>query len=200
MSRTISNIPNRADPYLAYRTLSANANLDEYNLETAAGEIIKPVVTNTGEKIKYKLVTFTIDDPENPKNWSKAYKWYCTFVIAVTCLVVALCSSVITAGIGQVAEEFNISREVALLSITLFVVGFGVGPMAFAPMSEVVGRKPIYASTFGVAVIFIIPCAVAKNIETLLVCRAICGIAMSAPMTLVCGFRRLLILFLLTRR
>lgn len=42
-------------------------------------------------------------------------------------------------------------------------------------------------STLLVAVIFIIPCAVAKNIETLLVCRAIDGIAFSAPMTLVGG-------------
>jgi MFS family permease len=37
------------------------------------------------------------------------------------------------------------------------------------------------------AVIFIIPCAVAPNIGTLLVCRAIDGIAFSAPMTLVGG-------------
>lgn len=42
-------------------------------------------------------------------------------------------------------------------------------------------------STLLMAVIFIIPCAVAKNIETLLVCRAIDGIAFSAPMTLVGG-------------
>lgn len=43
------------------------------------------------------------------------------------------------------------------------------------------------ASTIFVALIFIIPCAVAQNIETLLVCRAIDGIAFSAPMTLVGG-------------
>lgn len=42
-------------------------------------------------------------------------------------------------------------------------------------------------STLFAAVIFIIPCAVAQNIETLLVCRAIDGIAFSAPMTLVGG-------------
>lgn len=42
-------------------------------------------------------------------------------------------------------------------------------------------------STLLLAVIFIIPCAVAKNIETLLICRAIDGIAFSAPMTLVGG-------------
>lgn len=59
--------------------------------------------------------------------------------------------------------------------------------MVFAPLSELVGRKVIYVSTLLIAVIFIIPCAVSKNIATLLVCRAIDGIAFSAPMTLVGG-------------
>lgn len=59
--------------------------------------------------------------------------------------------------------------------------------MVFAPLSEIFGRRIIYASTLLAAVIFIIPCAVATNIETLLICRAIDGIAFSAPMTLVGG-------------
>jgi multidrug resistance protein len=59
--------------------------------------------------------------------------------------------------------------------------------MVFAPLSEILGRRWIYASTLLVAVIFVIPCAVAKNIATLMVCRAIDGIAFSAPMTLVGG-------------
>lgn len=59
--------------------------------------------------------------------------------------------------------------------------------MAFAPLSEIVGRRPLYASTLLFALIFIIPCAVAKNIATLLVCRLIDGIAFSGPMVLVGG-------------
>jgi multidrug resistance protein len=86
-----------------------------------------------------------------------------------------------------VAEEFNVSEEVALLTISLFVVGFGIGPMVFAPLSEIVGRRPIYASTLLLAVIFTIPGCVAQNIQTLLVTRALAGIAFSAPMTLVGG-------------
>lgn len=43
------------------------------------------------------------------------------------------------------------------------------------------------ASTLLIATIFIIPCALSQNIATLLVCRAIDGIAFSAPMTLVGG-------------
>jgi MFS family permease len=124
-------------------------------------------------------------------------------VVAVTCFVVALASSVITADIAGVEREFNISEELALSSISLFVVGFGLGmfedycdfglrlthsgPMVFAPLSEILGRRIVYATTLLLAVIFIIPCAVAPNIQTLLVCRAIDGIAFSAPMTLVGG-------------
>ncbi|TLS27649.1 hypothetical protein PpBr36_04643 [Pyricularia pennisetigena] len=171
---------------LPYRTLNSSANIDEFVTEAPSGEIEGPP-ENDGSGRRYKLVTFLPDDPENPKNWSKAFKWYATMVVAITCFVVAFASSVITADIAGVVEEFGVSEEVALLSITVFVVGFGIGPMIFAPLSEVYGRQIIYGSTLLVAVIFIIPCAVAQNIETLLVCRAIDGIAFSAPMTLVGG-------------
>ncbi|OJJ83248.1 MFS transporter [Aspergillus glaucus CBS 516.65] len=172
---------------LPLRELNENANLEEYTRETASGKIPKRVPTNDGGMEDYKLVTFKEDDPDNPKNWSKLFKWYITMVVAFTCFVVALASSVVTADFPGVMESFNVSREVALLTVTVFVIGFGVGPMVFAPMSEMVGRQLVYGVTLFVAVIFVIPCAVAQNIGTLIVCRAIDGIAFSAPMTLVGG-------------
>ena len=56
--------------------------------------------------------------------------------------------------------------------------------MIFAPLSEIFERRIIYAITLLLAVIFIIPCALASNIQTLLICRTIDDIAFSAPMTL----------------
>ncbi|RYC58987.1 hypothetical protein CHU98_g7218 [Xylaria longipes] len=180
------------DINLPNRTLSNAANLAEYTVETREGQIPGPVEPDG--KHRYRLVTFHPGDPENPKNWSKAFKWYITMVVAITCFVVAFASSVITPDIDGVASEFGCSREVALLSITLFVVGFGIadggamkGPLVFAPLSEVYGRQVIYVSTLAVAVVFIIPCAVAKNTATLLVGRAIDGIAFSAPITIIGG-------------
>ncbi|KAH7369358.1 polyamine transporter 2 [Plectosphaerella cucumerina] len=177
------------DLALPYRTLTADANMAEYTTEDPRGEIPaarKPDgPSSTADQ--YMLVTFVPDDPQNPRNWSTAYRWYVTLVVAATCFVVAFCSSVITADVQGVAEEFGVSEEVALLSISVFVVGFGIGPMAFAPLSEIYGRRVIYGSTLLLAVIFIVPCAVSKNITTLLVCRTIDGIAFSAPMTLVGG-------------
>lgn len=117
------------DVNLPYRTLTSEANLNEYNTESARGEIVGRMKPDGQHH--YKLVTFTPNDPENPKNWSKVYKWYCTMVVAVTCFVVAFASSVITADLIGVQEEFHVSEEVALVSITVFVVGFGVGEFFF---------------------------------------------------------------------
>lgn len=54
-------------------------------------------------------------------------------------------------------------------------------------LQQMTDRWTHSGSTLLLAVIFIIPCAVSKNIGTLIVCRTIDGIAFSAPMTLVGG-------------
>lgn len=113
------------DVNLPYRTLTEDADLAEYTVEKPSGELDGPVSADGHSR--YKLVTFLPNDPENPKNWSKAYKWYCTMVVAITCFVVAFASSVVTADIIGVEKTFHVSEEVGLLTITLFVVGFGVG-------------------------------------------------------------------------
>ncbi|KFY14468.1 hypothetical protein V492_02596 [Pseudogymnoascus sp. VKM F-4246] len=130
---------------------------------------------------------FAPGDTDNPKNWSNTFKWYCTLIVCLTCFTVSFTSTVITPGIDDVAREFQISKEVSLLTISLFIIGFGLGPIIFAPLSEVYGRRIIYATTLFAAVLLLIPCALAPNFATLLVCRALDGIAFSAPMTLVGG-------------
>lgn len=38
---------------------------------------------------------------------------------------------------AQLTREFHVSRVVATLGLSLFVIGLGVGPMVLAPLSEV---------------------------------------------------------------
>jgi hypothetical protein len=170
---------------LPFRSATAEPNIQTCTTETLSGNILCEMQSNRTDRTeRYKVVTFTVGDPENPKNWGKPFKWWCTMVVAFTCFTVALNSAIITADIRGPAKEFGVSEEVSLLAVSMFVVGFGIGPMVFAPMSEILGRRTVYATTLFVAVIFIIPCAVATNVATLVVCRLIDGIAFSAPMTL----------------
>jgi hypothetical protein len=56
-----------------------------------------------------------------------------TLGMSSLCLAVALGSAMPTGNLPAQAEDLHVSREAIYLSITLFVVGFGVGPLAFAP-------------------------------------------------------------------
>lgn len=55
---------------LPSRTLGPDADLEEYTQETVDGQILKEVKSHKSGLIeRYELVTWRIDDPENPKNW-----------------------------------------------------------------------------------------------------------------------------------
>ena len=140
------------------------------------------------QKTGLRIVEFVEDDKQNPKNFGTGRKWMITVVLGIICFVVALGSAIVTGDLEGPAATFGVSEEVIILaSVTMFVLGFGFGPCIFAPLSEEVGRKPIYSVTLFLGVIFIIPCGLAQNIATLLVCRLIDGLAFSAPMTLIGG-------------
>lgn len=52
---------------------------------------------------------------------------------SLLCLTVALGSAMPTGDLRGQAEDLGVSSLVINLSISLFVVGFGIGPLAFAP-------------------------------------------------------------------
>lgn len=133
------------------------------------------------------LVTFTDHDPENPRNFSKARKWFITGFTAVLCFSVAVGSSMPTGDLEGAAAYLNVGSEAINISITLFVAGFGFGPMFFAPLSEIYGRWIIYVISGFLYFIFTLPCALATNLATLLAARMIAGLAASVPMTNVGG-------------
>ena len=46
-------------------------------------------------------------------------------------------TSVYSPAIGQVSQRFDVSKEVSLLGLTFLLLGFGLGPLLWAPLSEV---------------------------------------------------------------
>lgn len=39
-------------------------------------------------------------------------------------------------GVDQITAEFHVSSEVGTLGLTLFILGFAIGPLSLAPLSE----------------------------------------------------------------
>ncbi|CAK7901702.1 multidrug resistance protein 1 [[Candida] anglica] len=117
------------------------------------------------------------DDPENPYNWPLYQKVFFVFEIAFLTTSVYMGSAIYTPGIEQIMEEWGIGRVRATLPLTLFVIGYGIGPMVLSPLSEnaVFGRTNIYIITLFIFFILQIPTALAPNIASLCVLRFLSG-------------------------
>ncbi|KAJ5034736.1 hypothetical protein NUH16_006179 [Penicillium rubens] len=107
------------------------------------------------------------NDPLHPYNWSTPRR------------------AVFSAAIPGFSEEFNTSTEIGSLGVALYVLGFAAGPTIWAPGSELIGRRwPLSLGLFGCA-IFTIACAVAKDIQTIMICRFFGGLFSASPISVV---------------
>ncbi|KIK50280.1 hypothetical protein GYMLUDRAFT_51297 [Collybiopsis luxurians FD-317 M1] len=141
------------------------------------------VQNEISEKRDKYLVTFDLGDVENPQNWSTLKRWYLTLLGGMLVLNATFASSA-PSGIEQAfIEQFGLSEEVAVLTISLFVAGYCVGPLLWGPLSEEFGRKPIFIGTFFVYTMFQVGMALAKNTASILVFRFLGGTFAAAPLS-----------------
>lgn len=96
-------------------------------------------------------------------------------------------SSIYTSTYHQVTTDMHVSQIVAILGLSLFVGGLGIGPMFLGPMSEFFGRRPIYLTSFTLFTLFLLPCALAPHISVLLLFRFLGGMAGSAFLSVAGG-------------
>lgn len=92
-------------------------------------------------------------------------------------MAVYAASSMYVPGEQGVSAEFKVGATPAALGLAMYVLGYGIGPLLFAPLSEIpaIGRNWVYVPTFFLFVILSIPTAIVKNYAGLLVLRFITG-------------------------
>lgn len=128
------------------------------------------------------LVRFSENDPRNPKNWSSARRWYITMVSGLLVLNATFASSAPSALVPALRSQFNMSEEVSNLVVALFVAGYCVGPLIWAPLSEQYGRRPLFIVTFFVYMCFQMACALSNNAASLIVFRFLGGVFAACPL------------------
>ncbi|OJJ87548.1 MFS transporter [Aspergillus glaucus CBS 516.65] len=146
-------------------------------------EIIDYPYPGSGTDEDPYVVTWMPNDPRNPMLFSQWKKWTITMLVAIATLAVALVSSAYTGGIAQIEEQFNIGSEVATLGVSLFVLGFAIGPLLWAPLSELFGRQILFITTYCALTAFNSGAAGSQNIWTLIILRFFAGSFGSSPLT-----------------
>jgi len=118
-------------------------------------------------------------DPNNPRSMLHWRKWSIVIITSIGSFCVTNASSIYTSTYTQMDAEFGNSRIVATLGLSFFVLGIALGPF-WSPLAEFYGRRPIYLASFAFFLIWLIPSAVAQNIQTMIIARFFQGLAGSA--------------------
>ncbi|KAI9811604.1 MAG: hypothetical protein M1827_005353 [Pycnora praestabilis] len=145
----------------------------------------KPFPLPLPEREEYVVEFDGPNDPLHAQNWPMLKKVSTGSMLAFTTFVAAWGSSIFSPTIDATSKRFHVSPEVATLGLSLFVMGFATGPVLWAPLSELKGRKmPLVISMFGFS-IFEIAVATAKDLQTVLLCRFFAGFFGACPLAVV---------------
>ena len=164
---------------LNYPYKGSGTEEDPYVVEYIPNDRRNPMLFPTWKKWTITLLVAFVN---HPHSLSKPLDLLLTTIPQAT-LAVAFVSSAYTGGIDQILATFHISDEVATLGVSLFVLGFAIGPLLWAPMSEVYGRQVLFFGTYGALTAFNAGAAGSQNIQTLLILRFFAGAFGSSPLT-----------------
>lgn len=165
------------EPELARSFTAGAEGFTSPNLEPAISRL--PSIHNPPDFEVY----WESQDVENPRLWPLWYKGLTIMTMSLGATVVSLSSTLYTSGIPGMQEEFHVSKIVALIGVTTYLLGMAAGSVLFAPLSEIMGRKPVYIISMTIFLLLLLPSALAQTIETILVSRFFGGFFGSALMS-----------------
>ncbi|KAI3342528.1 major facilitator superfamily domain-containing protein [Ustulina deusta] len=139
-------------------------------------------VTNMDENI---IGWESQDDPTMPFNFSSQDKWVWVGLLSVITLLTPFASSILSPAIATLDKEFHNDNEiVGSMIVSIYLLGYVVGPIIIAPLSEIYGRKVVLTTANAFFCVWQIGCALAPNIETLIVSRFFSGVGGAGCLTL----------------
>ncbi|KAL4936085.1 hypothetical protein BDV06DRAFT_233745 [Aspergillus oleicola] len=125
------------------------------------------------------------DDPLNPRKYAPVRKWFLLSLVSIITFISPFASSVFAPGAADADLDFgNTSSVLTTLEVTAYLFGYGFGPLFLSPLSEAHGRRIILNISTTFFVLFQIGCALAPNLDSLIVFRLLTGIGGSACLTI----------------
>jgi hypothetical protein len=121
------------------------------------------------------------DDPEMPFNFNRRHKWIWVWLLSAITLLTPFATSILSPAINILDADFdNSNATVGSMTVSIYLFGYVVGPVFIGPLSEMYGRRMILSIANGFFCLWQIGCALAPNIETLIVSRFFSGVGGAA--------------------
>ncbi|KAI0419237.1 major facilitator superfamily domain-containing protein [Xylaria grammica] len=125
------------------------------------------------------------EDTAMPFNFPQRDKWTWVGLLSAMTLLTPFASSILSPAITTLDKEFNNDNAIVRsMTVSIYLLGYVVGPVIIAPLSEIYGRKPVLTAANAFFCVWQIGCVLAPNIETLIISRFFGGVGGAGCLTL----------------
>lgn len=83
------------------------------------------------------VIEFHKGDPDNPMNWPSFRKWTITAIVTLSVFAVTFASSAYSESSIELMQDLNTGSEIFILGLSLFVLGFAIGPAVWGPLVSI---------------------------------------------------------------
>lgn len=125
---------------------------------------------------EYMVLEFIDGDKENPFNWTASRKAFVGTLLCLMTLFIGLAMTAYSSGIGKMAKDLGTTKLIGQLGLFAFNFTCALAPLFLAPFCELAGRRVVYIGSYVGFCLMFIGLTLGKNIETILVCRALLGL------------------------
>lgn len=120
-----------------------------------------------------------------PLNFPDTRKWFLISLLASITFISPLASSMFAPAVSFMNHTFdNSSLILSSLTVSIFVLGYVVGPLILAALSEIYGRRFVLTGANVFFCVWQIGCALAPNLTSLIIFRFLAGIGGSGCLTI----------------
>lgn len=92
-------------------------------------------------------------------------------LISVCLMMQSLSTDMYVASLPSLAKQFNVATNIVQLTLSMFVVGFGVAQLAIGPLSDRYGRRPVLLYGILLYLAASLMCALSPSIWILILAR-----------------------------
>ncbi|KAH6648175.1 major facilitator superfamily domain-containing protein [Truncatella angustata] len=137
-----------------------------------------------GKNDKAWVDTVGDEDPLDPRNWPLSARIKNVAILCLLIFVQGWAGAAESIANTAITQQFGVSKVAANLTTAMYTFGIGSGSMFAGPLSETVGRNPVYLISTFCYLFFVLGCALTPTFGGLVVCRYFVGLFSSATLSI----------------
>ena len=167
----------RSGASTASQTAAAQAAPGRKSSDDATVEVQEKVSPTSPPPEHKREITYEECRGQLAEDYTSSEKWFFLTVVFLVQISMNFNTSLYSNGIGGISKEFDVSEQAARAGAAVFLITYAFGCELWAPWSEEIGRWPVLQASLFLVNVFQLPVALAPNLTTVLVGRALGGLA-----------------------